>query len=95
MIQERQNNRSPLLLCHSLVAVGQLTELPDRHGFLLNVVLREQARLARHHLLNGRRYHQVVYVVIRASRLPFLRWDDLGKRKQPQVLTDKLWLKGQ
>lgn len=27
----------------SLVTVGKLAELSDRHGFLLNVVLREEA----------------------------------------------------
>lgn len=67
----------------SLVTVGKLAELSDRHGLLLNVVLREEAWLARHNLLNRSRDHQVIDVVIWASRLPFLWWDNLeGERKK-------------
>lgn len=62
----------------SLVAVGNLAKLSDRHWLLLNVVLSEKARLACHHLLNGCRYHQIVYIIIGTSRLPFLWWDNLG-----------------
>lgn len=60
-----------------LLAVGQAAILPDRHGLLLDVVLREQARLARHHLLDGGRDDHVVYVVVRLPWLPLLWGDDL------------------
>lgn len=60
-----------------LVAVGELAELFDGQGLLLYVVLREQARLARHKLLDGCRNHQIIDVVVGASRLPFLGWDNL------------------
>lgn len=73
-----------------LVAVGELAELFDGQGLLLYVVLREQARLARHKLLDGSRYHQIINVVVGASRLPFLGWDNLGK-EQPSKCVMKLW----
>lgn len=56
----------------SLVTVGELAELFDGHGLLLDVVLCEEARLAGYILLDGCRYHQVIYIVIWASRLPIL-----------------------
>lgn len=62
---------------HILLAVGQAAILPDRHGLLLDVVLCEQARLARHHLLDGGRDDHVVYVVVRLPWLPLLWGDDL------------------
>lgn len=65
----------------SLVTVGHLAKLSHGHGLLLNVVLGEKARLARHHLLNGCWDHQIVYIVIRFSGLPILWWDNLGGGK--------------
>ena len=64
----------------SLVAVGELAELLDGHGLLLDVVLREEARLARHHLLDGGGYHQIVDVVIGAPGLPALGRDNLERK---------------
>lgn len=64
-----------------LVAVGELAELSDCQSLLLNVVLGEQARLACHKLLNGCRYHQVINVVVGASRLPFLWGDNLEEQQ--------------
>lgn len=69
------------VLYFSLVAVGKLAELSDRHGLLLNVVLCEKARLACYILLNWCRYHQFIYIVVRASRLPFLWGDNLEGEK--------------
>lgn len=46
---------SPPKHLHSLVAIGDLAELTNGHGFLLYVVLSEEARLASHQLLDGRR----------------------------------------
>lgn len=60
-----------------LFAIGQAPVLPNRHGLLLDVILREEARLARHHLLDGRRDDHVVNVVVRLPWLPLLRGDDL------------------
>lgn len=60
-----------------LVQVGGLAELADSHRLLLDVVLREQARLARHHLLDGRWNYQVVNVIVRPARLPAFRRDNL------------------
>ena len=60
-----------------LLAVGQAAVLPDRHGLLLDVVLCEEARLARHHLLDGGRDDHVVDVIVRLPRLPLLWGDDL------------------
>lgn len=60
-----------------LLAVGQAAVLPDGHGLLLDVVLREEARLAGHHLLDGGRDDHVVNVVVRLPRLPLLRRDNL------------------
>lgn len=61
-----------------LVGVGEPTEFFDGHRLLPYVVLREQARLARHDLLNGSRNHQIINVVVGAPRLPFLGRDNLG-----------------
>lgn len=60
-----------------LLAVGQAAVLPDRHGLLLDVVLCEEARLARHHLLDGGRDDHVIDVIVRLPRLPLLWGDDL------------------
>lgn len=60
-----------------LVQVGGLAELADGHRLLLDVVLREQARLARHHLLDGSWNYQVVNVIVRPARLPAFRRDNL------------------
>lgn len=60
-----------------LVTVGNFAKFPDSHRLLLNVVLCEKSRLSGHHLLNGCRYHQIIYVIIRTSGLPFLWWDHL------------------
>ena len=64
----------------SLVAVGELAELLDGHCLLLDVVLREEARLARHYLLDGGRYHQLIDVIIGAPGLPALGRDNLGRK---------------
>lgn len=61
-----------------LVGVGELAELFDGQGLFLDVELREQARLARHKLLDGCRNHQIIDVVVCAPRLPFFGWDNLG-----------------
>lgn len=66
----------------SLVTVGELAELVDGHGLLLDVVLREETRLTRHHLLDGRRDDQLIDVVVRAPGLPPLGRDDLGREGQ-------------
>lgn len=68
--------------CSLLIAVGELAELSDCQSLLLDVVLCEQARLACHKLLNGCRYHQVIDVVVGASRLPLLWWDNLGRTSE-------------
>lgn len=73
-----------------LLAVGQAAVLAHCHGFLLDVVLREKARLARHHLLDGRRDHHVIYVVVRLPRLPLLRGDDLQDQDGSQWLPQSL-----
>lgn len=55
-----------------LVAVGDPSELADRHGLLLDVVLREEAGLPRHHLLDGRWDDELVDVIVAPTRLPLL-----------------------
>ena len=67
-------------MCGSLVAVGELAELLDGHCLLLDVVLREEARLARNDLLDGGWDHQPIDVVIGAPRLPPLGRDNLGRK---------------
>lgn len=69
-----------------LVTVGNLAKLFDSHGLFLDVILCEQARLARHHLLDWCRNHQIIYVVIRSSRLPFLWWDNLRDKANSELL---------
>lgn len=77
----------------SLVTVGKLSELPDRHGLLLNVVLSEESRLARYDLLYRGRNHQIVNVVVGASGLPFLWWDNLvGEMSTVILLSSKTFL---
>lgn len=66
----------------SLVTVGDLAEVLDGHGLLLDVVLCEEARLARHHLLDGGRDHQVVDVIVGAPGLPPLGRDNLGRENR-------------
>lgn len=86
MEQTGEKMTSLNVLYFSLVTVGKLAELSDCHGLLLNVVLCEKARLACYILLNWCRYHQFVYVVVRASRLPFLWGDNLEGEKWTQVI---------
>lgn len=56
----------------SLVTVSEAPELLDAQGLLLDVVLREEARLAGYHLLDRCLDHQVVDVVVAAPGLPAL-----------------------
>lgn len=62
---------------HSLVTIGYLAELAHSHGFLLDVVLSEEARLPGHQLLDGSRNDQVINVIVGCSRLPLLRRNHL------------------
>lgn len=65
-----------------LVAVGDSSELADRHGLLLDVVLREEAGLPRHHLLDGRWDDELVDVIVAPPRLPLLRRNYLQEAKR-------------
>lgn len=62
---------------HSLIAIGDLSELTNGHGFLLYVVLSEESRLTSHQLLDGCRDDEVINIVIGCSWLPLLGRNDL------------------
>lgn len=57
---------------HALLAVGQAPVLAHGHGLLLDVVLGEEPRLARDHLLDGGWDHHVIDVIVRPPGLPLL-----------------------
>lgn len=57
---------------HSLITIGYLAELSNSHGFLLYVVLSEEAGLPSHQLLDGGRNDQIINIIIGCSRLPLL-----------------------
>lgn len=65
-----------------LVAVGDPAELADRHGLLLDVVLREEPGLPRHHLLDGRWDDEIVDVIVTPPGLPLLRGNYLHGAKR-------------
>lgn len=69
-----------------LVQVGGLAELVDRHWLLLDVVLREQSRLACHHLLNGSRNHQIIDVVVCLPGFPTFRRNNLQQENTSGVI---------
>lgn len=62
---------------HSLITIGYLAELANSHGFLLYVVLSEEARLPGHQLLDGGRNDQIINIIIGCSWLPLLWRNDL------------------
>lgn len=64
-------------LTHILLTVGEAAVLPHGHGLLLDVVLREKPRLARHHLLNRCWDDHVIDVIVCLPWLPLLGWNDL------------------
>lgn len=72
-----------------LVQVGGLLELVDEHGLLLDVVLREEAWLTGHHLLDGSRDQQIIHVIIRPSWLPAFRRNNLEEKKTEKSLIVK------
>lgn len=57
----------------------------DGHRLFLDVVLGEQSGLAGHHLLNGSRNHQVVDVIVRPSRFPVFRWNNLQEKNRTET----------
>lgn len=71
-----QNEKTPQHF-HSLVTIGDLAELTDSHGFLLYVVLSEEARLTSHQLLDGRGDDQIINIIVGCSRLPLLGRNNL------------------
>lgn len=62
-----------------LLAVSQLAIFTHGHWFLLDVILREQTRLAGHHLHDGSWDHHVLDSVVGLPRLPSLWRNHLRK----------------
>lgn len=67
---------------YSLIAIGYLAELSDGHGFLLYVVLSEEARLPSHQLLDGGRNDQIIDIVIGCPWLPLLWRNNLDETQE-------------
>lgn len=66
----------------SHVTVCQPPELLHAERLLLDVVLSEEPRLARYHLLDRSINHQIIYIVVGTTRLPAFWWNHLRKNNR-------------